>query len=109
MAEHIPKHLHGQIAAIMFNLGYLPGADKQLITRTDSTLAALDIALALLTPTGCLTILAYPGHVGGDTETAAVENWCATLSPADFRSNLYFSHQPSETAPRLWVIDRLNY
>ena len=41
MAQNIPAELHGRIAAVMFNLGYLPGSDKTCITRTETTLAAL--------------------------------------------------------------------
>lgn len=32
-------------ALVAFNLGYLPGGDKKLITRTDSTTAAVEAAL----------------------------------------------------------------
>ncbi|MFI3137013.1 MAG: class I SAM-dependent methyltransferase [Methylococcaceae bacterium] len=45
LAEHIPAQHHGQIAVIMFNLGYLPGTDKQVITHSESTLVALNVAL----------------------------------------------------------------
>lgn len=32
-------------SVVAFNLGYLPGGDKSLITRTDTTLAAVEAAL----------------------------------------------------------------
>jgi 16S rRNA C1402 N4-methylase RsmH len=32
MDEIIPAQYHGKISAIMFNLGYLPGSDKSIIT-----------------------------------------------------------------------------
>ncbi|KAF6604501.1 SAM-dependent methyltransferase, partial [Paenibacillus sp. EKM208P] len=50
MQEAVPDMLHGKVAAVMFNLGYLPseGADPTVITQTDSTLVALDAALQLL-------------------------------------------------------------
>ncbi len=41
MLDVLPAELVGQVAAVMFNLGYHPGGDQQVVTRADSTLAAL--------------------------------------------------------------------
>ncbi|WP_455220240.1 FAD-dependent oxidoreductase, partial [Kaarinaea lacus] len=75
MVEHIEDRLHGQIAAIMFNLGYLPGGDKSIQTQTDSTLKALKQALTLLQAGGIITVVTYSGHAGGDYEAREVSNW----------------------------------
>ena len=64
---------------IVFNLGYLPGAGKDLITREESTLAALAQAAGLLAPDGLLLCTCYPGHPGGDAETSAVRSWMTAL------------------------------
>jgi ubiquinone/menaquinone biosynthesis C-methylase UbiE len=72
IAEHAAA---GNVAAVMFNLGYLPGGDHGVITRTEETLRALDGALGVLRPGGILTIVCYPGHEGGDAESAAVTAW----------------------------------
>lgn len=71
MLEVLPKKIYGKVAAIMFNLGYLPGGDQQITTSTRSTLNALSAAVRLLRPDGILTVLAYRGHPGGVEETAA--------------------------------------
>ncbi|MDQ7003026.1 MAG: class I SAM-dependent methyltransferase [Ghiorsea sp.] len=75
MAKHIPNALHGHIQAIMFNLGWLPNSDKNIITHADTTIAALEQSLALLSPSGRLSIMLYPGHQGGDTEAELVMTW----------------------------------
>lgn len=67
-------------AAVVFNLGYLPGGDKTLITSAETTLAALGGALEWLAPDGIITIVCYPGHTGGELETSAVERWAASLA-----------------------------
>lgn len=82
MAELLPPEVHGRLRAVMFNLGWLPGADKTVITRVETTLDALRQALALLAPDGVLTVVVYPGHEGGRDEADAVEQWMAAL-PAD--------------------------
>jgi predicted methyltransferase len=72
----IPDHVApGSVAAVMFNLGYFPGGDHAVITRAAETLAALDAALDALKPGGILTVVCYPGHPGGDEESAAVLAW----------------------------------
>ena len=80
MADKIPACYHGQISAVMFNLGYLPGSDKTIITSAQSTLPALNSAVQLLASEGMITIVAYPGHSGGDIETDQVDHWCHQLN-----------------------------
>ncbi len=75
MAQRVPASWAGRVAAITFNLGYLPGSDKQTTTHTASTLEALSQSLQLLKPGGVLSVLAYRGHSGGQSEADAVEAW----------------------------------
>jgi len=77
MREHLPAELAGRVAAVTFNLGYLPGGDHGLVTRPDTTLAALVQASALLRPGGLLSVLVYRGHAGGREEAEAVAGWFA--------------------------------
>jgi Putative rRNA methylase len=72
----------------MFNLGYFPGGDHSVITRTGETLVALDAALAALKPGGILTVVCYPGHAGGDEESAAVAEWSGGLEASRFSVGL---------------------
>lgn len=104
MSERIPMQLHGKINAIMFNLGYLPGGDKSIITLTDSTLTALTIATRILADNGIITLLAYPGHQGGDMETGQVNKWCEQLDTRQFEVSTVYSTEHKNTAPRLFVI-----
>lgn len=104
MRQAIPAEYHGRLQAVMFNLGYLPGADKSVITRTETTLAAVDEACRLLAGHGLMTVLAYPGHAGGDDETRRLEAWLTRLDDAVFKWRTVLSHQPRDSAPRLFVI-----
>jgi Putative rRNA methylase len=107
MSEDIAPEHHGNIKAIMFNLGYLPHGDKSIITQADSTLQALNSALDLLAQNGILTILAYPGHQGGECETLQVTNWCYQLNPENFSVQLINSAEHKDSAPRLFVLQKL--
>ncbi len=109
MLTLIPQQWHGKIQAIMFNLGYLPGADKTLITQAASTLQALAAATQLLAEQGVLTVMAYPGHAGGDQESEQLAAWCQQLNPQQFSSQIILSHHDKPTAPRLFVIRKRGY
>lgn len=65
--------------AILFNLGYLPGGDHGVITRTENTIRAISSAARILKPGGVLAVICYPGHDGGGEEAAAVEKLIANL------------------------------
>ncbi len=107
MAEHIAPEHHGKIKAIMFNLGYLPHGDKTIITQPDSTLLALNVAAELLAPAGILTILAYPGHPGGENEAIRVANWCYQLNSENFGVKTINSAEHKDSAPRLFIVQKL--
>ena len=83
----------------MFNLGYLPGGDRNLVTRTDSTLAALEQAVNLTAPNGILSVMCYPGHEGGDMEAAAVEQFLSRLPHHLWRTGKYQLLNTSTPAP----------
>ena len=107
MDTKIPAHHHGNISAIMFNLGYLPGGDKRIITQTDSTLTALAIASRILAVNGIITLLAYPGHPGGDLETERVKNGCGQLDSEQFAVSTVYSTEHKDSAPRLFVVRKI--
>ena len=106
MKELVPENSHGSVAAVMFNLGYLPGGDHEVTTETESSLAALRIALQLVRSGGVITVLAYPGHAGGNDETGSVQRLIEELPDADFETSVRRSATASETAPMLFVIVR---
>jgi len=71
----IPLEHKGKVNAIMFNLGWLPNSDKNIITQAATTIAALEQSIAWLAVGGKISIMVYPGHAGGDTEAAQVITW----------------------------------
>lgn len=107
MAQAVPPDWRGTVSAVMFNLGYLPAgdADKTIITEPESTLAALDAALALLRPGGIITAVLYPGHEGGDREAAAVEAWAAGLPRHQAQSIIYRQLQRA-SAPYVVAVEK---
>ena len=66
--EHIAERVTEPVQMIVFNLGWLPGGDKQVTTRWDTTRRAVSDALELLAPMGMLSVCVYPGHAEGKVE-----------------------------------------
>jgi hypothetical protein len=82
LKNHIKNH---PIRLIVYNLGYLPGGDKSIVTQTNSTLLSIDEALEIVSSTvGAISITCYPGHEEGEKEESAILRRLATLSSKDW-------------------------
>lgn len=82
--QELREHVAGPVAAVMFNLGYLPGGDHRLVTAPETTCQALTQALSLLRPRGLVCLVVYPGHQGGGEEARAVSEFASRLSQAEY-------------------------
>lgn len=80
LKQYVTKRPKGVIA----NLGYLPGGDKEIVTKPKTTIVALQSAAELLQPEGRLVVVVYGGHPGGREEAEAVEGFFNDLSPHEW-------------------------
>ena len=102
MAEWVPE----PVDAVMFNLGWLPGAQHIVTTQTETTLQAANAALSLLRPGGLLTICVYPGHGEGARELAALTSWASRLDPGSYDALAKrYMNQPNDP-PQLIAVKR---
>lgn len=104
MRDHLPEAWHGKLRGVMFNLGYLPGSDKSIITRTETTLQAVSTALDLLADGGLLTVAVYPGHEGGAEEQRQIAEWASALSSRRYEVQLFRPINRSASPPECWVV-----
>lgn len=106
--ETMREHVQEPVQAVMFNLGWLPGAAHAVTTRVETTLAAVYAAVELLAPGGMATICIYPGHEEGTRELEALLDYAASL---DVRRYNVLHHRflcaPAHT-PQLIVIQRMS-
>ena len=77
--EHIAELVGEPVDAAVFNLGWLPGTDKALRTRAETTLTALNAALDRLKEGALMTICVYPGHPEGRDELDRLIAWGRAL------------------------------
>ncbi len=93
------------IRLIIYNLGYLPGGDKEITTRVHSTLKSLENALELILPQGIVSITCYPGHPEGALEESALLRFSESLSPQQW-SVSFHSWKNRCQAPSLLIIQK---
>ncbi len=96
------------VSAAMFNLGYLPGGNKTIITKGNTTVEAMNSLIPLLANKCCITILAYRGHPGGIEEADTIAHYCATLDKSVFRIDTQSVTHINNIPPILFSIHK-NY
>ena len=106
LKEHLPVGAQNQLAAVMFNLGYLPGANKNMITQSATTLEGLKQSIAHLKIRGLVTLVLYSGHPGGAQEATAVRAFVQDL-PQSFATTQHARINSLNPAPELLVIERV--
>lgn len=80
LAGHLEALGWQAIKLAIFNLGYLPGSDKSIITLSANTIRALNTCEYFMETGGAISLIAYRGHDGGMEEYEAVKEWFAQLS-----------------------------
>jgi ubiquinone/menaquinone biosynthesis C-methylase UbiE len=104
--ENLARIVDTSLAGVVFNLGYLPGNNKNVTTMPDQTIPALQQAASLLQPGGVICVCIYTGHEGGGAEGEAVENWASSLNGDQFSA--WVCRQPNRTltAPYLLLVEK---
>lgn len=69
----------GSADVIVFNFGWLPGADHTVFSQAHSSIPALTAALDILKPGGLLCATLYSGAGIGDGEKTAILHWLQAL------------------------------
>ena len=82
--QYLAEHVTAPVRAAVFNLGWLPGGDKSVTTRWETTRRALEAALSLLEEKGVCIVCVYPGHPAGEEELRSIRAFLAALRPQEF-------------------------
>ncbi len=104
LADHLPEG--AAIEGAMFNLGYLPRGNRQIITRPETTVMALRSVLEHLADRGRVTLLVYRGHEGGVLEYQEVRRYLELLPEDGWLVEELASKSDSPIAPRLFRIQK---
>ncbi len=103
--ENIADYVNEPVDAVVFNLGYLPGGDHNIVTKPDSTVKAVRGSLDILKPGGLICIVVYTGHPGGLDERQALEEFLRRLDKKQYcAGKLDFLNR--DKAPYLILIEK---
>ncbi|QDP40926.1 class I SAM-dependent methyltransferase [Radiobacillus deserti] len=103
--EYVPSDY--LIGGAIFNLGYLPGSDKQTITQPESTVQAIQQIITRLKKHCLLVIVVYAGHPGGEEEKEAVLQFVQTLSQKEYAVLQYGFINQQNSPPFVLAIERI--
>ena len=90
----------------VFNLGYLPGSDKQIVTHWADVEICLQALLMQLSPDGRVVIVSYPGHEQGNQETESLQELLQRLDATDFRTFSLRHLNGLNEPPQLYMLER---
>ena len=104
--ENMEKLIKPKVDVVMFNLGYLPKSESKICTRPETTIAALEATLKLVSAAGIITVLCYPGTEEGRVETQEVNKWIGNLDKNEFSLSEYNSEKQDGTTPVLYLLEK---
>ncbi|MGE7980817.1 class I SAM-dependent methyltransferase [Solibacillus sp. NPDC093137] len=77
--ENVANYIHKPVSAAIFNLGYLPGSNHEIVTQPNTTIQAIESLLKLLKVGGMIVLVVYHGHEGGKDERDEVIRYVSDL------------------------------
>ena len=103
--SNVMDYVKEKICIGMFNLGFLPGGDKSITTKRDTTMIAIRAAIDLLDADGALLIAVYPGHEEGTIEGNLIDEELSKLNRKELCA-CKFKIVNSPTSPFFVLIER---
>jgi len=105
--EKIDRYIQEKLDFVIYNLGYLPGGDKSIITKATTTLESIKKALSLLKGNGLLLVTSYTGHEGGKEEYNALLNYFESLDQKDYNVLKFEFINQKNNPPILFGVEKL--
>ncbi|WP_416151861.1 tRNA (mnm(5)s(2)U34)-methyltransferase [Salipaludibacillus sp. HK11] len=100
-----PTH-HNNINGAIFNLGYLPGSDKSIVTTPSTTIEAIQQLSKHLKKGGIIVLVVYHGHEEGKVEKDMLLPFVESLPQTDFHVLEYRFINQKNTPPFIIAIEK---
>lgn len=104
--DKINEYILENVDCIMYNLGFLPGGDKNITTMHETSLKSIKTGLEILNSRGIMTICIYKGHDEGKKEETCILQYIKTLPKKYYGVMSHSFLNRSEMAPSLIVIEK---
>ncbi|WLR41172.1 class I SAM-dependent methyltransferase [Bacillus carboniphilus] len=106
LSDHLPESCKEKVSAAIFNLGYLPGGDKSIVTKPESTISAIEQLIPMLKPEGIIVLVIYHGHPEGKLERDELLNYVSTIDQQKAHVLKYQFVNQQNNAPFVIAIEK---
>ncbi|CAG9622446.1 class I SAM-dependent methyltransferase [Sutcliffiella rhizosphaerae] len=106
LLDTIPPEKHEHIRGAVFNLGYLPGGDKAIVTVPESTITAVDKLLSVMKKEAIIVLVVYHGHPEGQLERDALLEYVSMLDQKKAHVLQYQFMNQKNNAPFIIAIEK---
>ena len=93
-------------SCICYNLGYLPGGNKNITTLAETSLKSIQLSLNLLSSNGIMAIAIYRGHNEGKEEENCILQYLRNLPKNKFGVMIHECINRSNTSPLLVIVEK---
>lgn len=100
------KYINEKVDCIMYNLGFLPGGNKEITTLHETSLASIKEGLDILNNGGIMTICIYRGHNEGKIEESCILEYLKNLPKNQFGVMVQSYLNRQDISPLLVVIEK---
>ncbi len=100
----IDKFINEEVDCVCYNLGYLPGGNKEITTLAETSL--IQLSLNLLSKNGIISIAIYRGHNEGMEEKNCIIKYLKTLPKNSFGVMIHECINRSEKSPLLIIVEK---
>lgn len=105
--ENIDKYIDSKLDFIIYNLGYLPKGDKNIITNSETTIKSIRKSLNLMGSRSIMIITTYIGHPGGKEEDYAVSELLSSLNQKSYNILKNEFINQINKPPKLYIVEKL--
>ena len=106
--ENVDRYITEELDLAVYNLGYLPGAEKDTKTEAESTTSSLRKVLKLIKTGGHVIISVYTGHEGGMEENEAILDFLLKLNKKKYNALKLSYPNRKDTAPKMMIIEKIS-
>ncbi len=82
--EKLDKYVEENIDIAMANFGYLPSGNKEIITKSRTSLSAVKSTVSKLSERGVLSLVLYTGHMGSQEERDTIMDYISKIDEKKF-------------------------
>ena len=104
--ENVNDYVTEEINVAMFNLGYLPKGDKNITTKSNTTISSIDKVIKKLEVKGIVSIVCYPGHPEGYRESMELLEYLRNINQKEYDIIRYDFINQINNPPYTIVIER---